>query len=79
MQKGTGGVKYILLAVDYTTRFVVVQAAITADGTAMQKFLKECIIQRYGWMKWLDEEIGYGSRDAIQITVISGVLQKISN
>ena len=50
--------KYILIAVDYTTRFVVVRAARTADGKAMQKFLKECIIQRYGWMKRLTTDQG---------------------
>ena len=58
MPKGTGGVQYVLIAVDYTTRFMVIQAARMADGKAMQKFLKESVIQRYGWMKWLKTDQG---------------------
>ena len=46
------------IAVDYTTRFMVVQAARMADGRAMQKFLKECVIQHYGWMKRLTTDQG---------------------
>ena len=44
LPKGTGGVKYVLIAVDYTTRLVVVKAARAADGKAMKKFLEENVI-----------------------------------
>ena len=37
---------------------MVVRVARTADGRAMQKFLKECFIQRYGWMRWLTTDQG---------------------
>ena len=63
LPKGTGGVKYILIAVDYTMHLVVDRAARTADGRALQKFLKECVIQRYGWMRRLttDQETPFWS------------------
>ena len=58
LPKGTGGMRYILIAVDYTTRLVVVQAARMADGKALQKFLHEWVIQRNGWMKRLTTDQG---------------------
>ena len=58
LPRGTGGVKYVLIAVDYTTRFVVLQVARTADGKERQRFLKGCIIQQCGWMKRLTTDQG---------------------
>ena len=58
LPKAKGGVRYVLIAVDYTTRLVVVRAARTADGKTMKKFMEENVIQRYGWMRRLTTDQG---------------------
>ena len=74
MQKGMGGVKYILIAVDYMTRFVVVRAARTGWESDAEIFEG-----MHHSKVWMDEEIVYGSRDTFKIAIVARFLQEISD
>ena len=42
------GHKYILLAVEYVSKWIEAMACVTDDGTTVIKFLKNCIFVRFG-------------------------------